>query len=155
CANNLHQIGVAIANYESATGQLPGYSWGYYIAPFMEADSLYSKMYICPSRQAYAGYYGSSDYAGGAQGNSAIYAYLTSDIKDGLSNTMMLGEAGQIAVPPPPSLPNGVTFWSSSSSNSGATPRNVVNDTAQQDGAKPALASYGPVPIYSLYDPSW
>src|SRR5262245_62865881 len=54
CGNNLHQIGVAIANYESATGQLPGYSWGYYIAPFMEADTYSSKMYSCPSRQAYS-----------------------------------------------------------------------------------------------------
>src|SRR5262245_27852130 len=78
CGNNLHQIGVAIANYESATGQLPGSSWGYYIGPFMEADSNYSKMFACPSRSVYSVYYYSSDYAGGAQGNSAMYAYLTS-----------------------------------------------------------------------------
>jgi prepilin-type N-terminal cleavage/methylation domain-containing protein len=55
CRNNLHQIGVAMHNYESAFGRLPpgyqyvkgdqgnalGYSWGAMLLPFMELASLY------------------------------------------------------------------------------------------------------------------
>jgi len=55
CRNNLHQIGVAMHNYESAYGKLPpgykyaagpqgnalGYSWTAMLLPFMELQSLY------------------------------------------------------------------------------------------------------------------
>jgi prepilin-type N-terminal cleavage/methylation domain-containing protein len=55
CRNNLHQIGVAIHNYESAFGKLPpgyqyqkgsqgnalGYSWSLMILPFMENQAMY------------------------------------------------------------------------------------------------------------------
>ena len=55
CRNNLRQIGVAMHNYESATGKLPpgyqfvqgnqgnalGYSWTTMLLPFMELQNLY------------------------------------------------------------------------------------------------------------------
>jgi hypothetical protein len=55
CRNNLHQVGIAIHNYESAFGKLPpgykyqkgsqgnalGYSWTVMILPFMENQAIY------------------------------------------------------------------------------------------------------------------
>jgi len=78
CGNNLHQIGLAMLNYESANGNLPpvrahsyGASWAVLILPQMEQDNLYNqwdvsaayveqsalarrtpvKSYFCPSRR--------------------------------------------------------------------------------------------------------
>src|SRR5713226_354851 len=59
CANNLHQIGIAIANYETTTGQLPGSGWVQATMPYLEQENGgYSyAVYICPARHS------STDYA--------------------------------------------------------------------------------------------
>jgi len=51
CSNNLHQMGVAVANYESANGKLPpgwssnsGTQYGslhFFLLPYVEADNVY------------------------------------------------------------------------------------------------------------------
>lgn len=78
CANNLHQIAVAMMNYESELGTLPpsrnnefGATWAVLILPYIEQDNLYRlwdpkepygcqtdtavgtnvKTYFCPSRR--------------------------------------------------------------------------------------------------------
>lgn len=57
CKNNLHQVSVAMHNFESAFGKLPpgyaytpgsegnaqGYSWGVMILPFMELQTMYDQ----------------------------------------------------------------------------------------------------------------
>jgi prepilin-type N-terminal cleavage/methylation domain-containing protein len=58
CRNNLHQVGIAIHNYESAYRKLPpgykyvqgsqgnalGHSWGSMVLPFMELKDIYDKI---------------------------------------------------------------------------------------------------------------
>lgn len=78
CANNLHQIALAMHNYEATIGRLPparvspdGATWAVVILPYMEQDNLYRqwvlnrpypdqlpiaqqtpvKNYFCPSRR--------------------------------------------------------------------------------------------------------
>jgi prepilin-type N-terminal cleavage/methylation domain-containing protein len=80
CANNLHQIAVAMHEYESDRGTLPpsyippaGASWAVLILPYMEQDNLFRRWdlglsyyrqsdparlsavpnYFCPSRRTY------------------------------------------------------------------------------------------------------
>src|SRR5262245_10702073 len=141
CANNLHQIGIGIHNYEGIQSRLPGSGWQYSIMPFIEQENQWNaiKLYLCPSRhlpddtdvQSRGPTY--SDYAGGSQGNSAMYATRWSQITDGLSNTMMLGERGApLKTGQQQSYPSGVYVYESTNSGYGPVP--VVNDTAVADG---------------------
>jgi prepilin-type N-terminal cleavage/methylation domain-containing protein/prepilin-type processing-associated H-X9-DG protein len=172
CSNNLHQIGIAIANYESATNHLPGNYWPQYVMYFGEQGFNYGNapvpIFVCPSRHGsgtitvdYAG--GSLYNNGGALINPAIYANRSSDIRDGTSNTMMLAEKSAVLGNPGAgssnqNLPSGMTFieYGGSSTgyistyDSGVTP---VNDTAAQD----SVATVGggkTITTYSYYDTS-
>jgi prepilin-type N-terminal cleavage/methylation domain-containing protein/prepilin-type processing-associated H-X9-DG protein len=152
CANNLKQMGLALHNYALTNGQLPpayataptaaygspGWGWGTFILPFVEQDSLQTKLdplhtlfgdgadpafptpltstilpiFRCPSDngpplndfrnnfptsnyRAVAGYidspffYTNFDFGGVLFQNSAI---RLTDITDGTSNTLALGE---------------------------------------------------------------
>jgi len=59
CQNNLHQMGVALHNYEStkkvfppayqtasasATTPLPGWGWGTFLLPYIEQKALYTQL---------------------------------------------------------------------------------------------------------------
>src|SRR6516162_5912788 len=150
CANNLHQIGIAAHNYQATTGQWAGSNWNYGLLPYLEQDGdqygYYGpmKMYACPSRHATVNDPWQSDYAGGAQSNSAVMVWRIQDITDGLSNTMFLGERGaylnsningfnQLTGLPPGAF--GYYYPLNGGGNYGAV--NPVNDTAQQDGSAP------------------
>jgi prepilin-type N-terminal cleavage/methylation domain-containing protein/prepilin-type processing-associated H-X9-DG protein len=174
CSNNLHQIGIAIANYESATNTLPGSSWPQYAMQFGEQTFNYGSapvpIFVCPSRNGH-GYIG-LDYAGGAQYTGpggllvspALYAMRSSDIRDGTSNTMMIAEKSAPLGNPGTgnnnqNLPSGVYYYEYGGSSSqgyistydsGVTP---VNDTAAQDSV-PNTGAGTTVTTYSLYDPS-
>src|SRR5262245_38727354 len=54
CQNNLHQIGLAVLNFEATTGFLPGTNWPYYSLPFLEQEFNYSQVrtFNCPARSA-------------------------------------------------------------------------------------------------------
>jgi prepilin-type N-terminal cleavage/methylation domain-containing protein/prepilin-type processing-associated H-X9-DG protein len=161
CSNHLHQIGLAIANYEVTTGNLPGGSWPQSCLPYIEQDNSNNyyyynpiALYTCPSRNS--GTTAALDYAGGNQANSALYAYRSGDITDGTSNTMMLGEAsarlGSTGVNQ--NLPNGVSYYDSSSYYSYYSTydsgRPVVGDTAVQDGSGLG-GDYTTITLYSAY----
>src|SRR5262249_28240969 len=106
CRNNMHQLGLAIANYESMAGyypnsSTPGYSSGtvsYWVQntmPFVEnANGSTSAppniVYLCPSRN----FVNALDFTGSSQTNSWLFADRVASIVDGTTNTMMLGEKG-------------------------------------------------------------
>src|SRR5262249_46656047 len=116
CSNNLKQIGIAFAAYESATGNLPQSSWPQTIKPFIEQEDTYYYnpvgLYACPSRNSKTST--ALDYAGGKALNSAIYAQRTADITDGTSNTMMLGEkSASLGAGAGSVYPSGVSIYDS------------------------------------------
>jgi prepilin-type processing-associated H-X9-DG protein len=87
-------------------------------------------MFTCPSRDN-----GNvrRDYAGGSQGNSALYAQRMLDISDGTSNTLLVAER---CATRSGDFPTGTSMdW-----DGGET---VVNDTAYQDGTSPSAGSLG------------
>jgi len=161
CKNNLKQLALGVLNYEATTKQLPGSSWPYYVRPFIEQDNVFSGdpmgIFSCPARSTP----GVMDYAGSNQGNTFLNAYRIFDIKDGLSNTMMLGER-QFAQSSPAAtqtLPSGAYYYeySSGSYNYVSTYDSGVQikgDTAIQDGATVLNANtYAQVTLAaSLYD---
>jgi prepilin-type N-terminal cleavage/methylation domain-containing protein/prepilin-type processing-associated H-X9-DG protein len=150
CSNNLHQLGLAAHNYQTVTGAWPGGGWTYSLLPFIEQDQnsfAPAKMFMCPSRHGgfSALFGGQSDYAAGAQFNSAGNIYRIQDITDGLSNTMYLGErqqplsgssTGSFTFFQLTGLPQGAygDYGNSSGGASFYGPVNVVNDTAAPDG---------------------
>jgi prepilin-type N-terminal cleavage/methylation domain-containing protein/prepilin-type processing-associated H-X9-DG protein len=152
CSNNLHQLGIAAHNYQAVTNTWPGYSWNYILMPFIENDgNSPTKMLACPSRRGGGlGTWDSSDYAGGAQQNSAINTSRIQDIMnaDGMSNTLFLGERGAYMDSPNTGyvqvsgLPSGAyqAYWTGGTNSYGGV--NIVNDTAQQDIS--ATAGVGP-----------
>jgi prepilin-type N-terminal cleavage/methylation domain-containing protein len=157
CQNNLKQIGLAFANYESTIGRLPGTSWPNTILPFLEQQSngYYNPVrnYVCPAR--HANNWVGLDYCGGS-GASAIYASSYGQIVDGTSNTMLLGEA---SAPLTATSTSSSTYygygpvsyeyyyWSwLASGGSGSIPysdsgRTPTNDTAYQDGSGPTTTA--------------
>jgi prepilin-type N-terminal cleavage/methylation domain-containing protein len=127
CANNLKQIGLAWHNHHDALRRLPGTAWPSAIRPFIEQNNYAGGnivVYQCPSRDATAI---RRDYAGGSQGNSALFAVRITDITDGTSNTMMVAErcASQTG-----------TFPTGSNMNSDPG-EPVVNNSAYRDGSSP------------------
>jgi prepilin-type N-terminal cleavage/methylation domain-containing protein/prepilin-type processing-associated H-X9-DG protein len=160
CQNNLHQIGVAFANYEAAFDMLPGQGWTYSLMPFMENDSNYGSApmasYICPSR--HDRHYIGVDFTGGTNPNSAMrYGLRSVQITDGTSNTMMLGEAS-FPLDTPAALPKGVSVsaswlpYAGSIYDSGHKP---VDDTAQQDAPAPTDERPYTITLDSYYDPAF
>jgi len=154
CSNNLHQLGIAAHNYQATLGAWPGSNWNYNLLPFIEQDqNNYSygspiRMYLCPSRHGgNSGLYGyyESDYAGGAQSNSAVSwtVQRIQDITDGASNTMFLGERGASLTGSSSSntltgLPFGAYgYYGNYYVGSFSGPVTPLNDTAQQDGSTP------------------
>jgi prepilin-type N-terminal cleavage/methylation domain-containing protein len=127
CANNLHQIGVAWHNYHDGQNMFPGAAWPTAIRPYVEMTNYGGgpiKVYECPSRST-----GSArrDYAGGSQGNSALYAVRVTDITDGTANTLMVAERC--------ALRDGTFPAGSNMDSDPGEP--VLGDSAFQDGTSP------------------
>jgi prepilin-type N-terminal cleavage/methylation domain-containing protein/prepilin-type processing-associated H-X9-DG protein len=166
CSNNMHQIGIAIENYDTTFGQLPGFSWPMAAMMFGEQAFNYGSspvpMFVCPSR---AGNIVELDYAGGKQYNSALYARRKTDITDGTSNTMMLAEASMpvsggngAGGNANANLPAGAYFYSNingsgtsylSTYDSG---RPVINDTAALDTPTTSGGSPTTMTLYSYLE---
>jgi prepilin-type N-terminal cleavage/methylation domain-containing protein len=132
CSNNLKQIGLAWHNHHDARRRLPGTAWPSAIRPFIEQNNYAGGaivVYTCPSRDSATTV--RRDYAGGSQANSALFAVRITDITDGTSNTLMVGErcASQSGA-----LPAG----SNMDLDAGEP---VINSTAFQDGTSPATGS--------------
>jgi prepilin-type N-terminal cleavage/methylation domain-containing protein/prepilin-type processing-associated H-X9-DG protein len=182
CENNLHQIGVAMAAYESTTEAYPRQSWPFAIQPFLERENNFIfftaspvPTYICPSRHASTDRV--LDYAGGRQNDSWLFANRPQDVTKGLSTTMMMGEVAAVRAGSVPALPTrfnstfdrGISFFDQSfssseftspsfsvpSSDSGRLP---VRDTVTPDfvltpgQATPPLSRT--VTVYSIFDKS-
>jgi prepilin-type N-terminal cleavage/methylation domain-containing protein len=132
CTNNLHQLGLAWHNHHDAQGRLPGAAWPAALRPYVEMSNYAGgpiKVYECPSRSN-----GSArrDYAGGSQGNSALYAVRVTDITDGTANTLLVAERCALR---DGTLPSG--------SNLDFDPGEpVLGDSAFQDGTSPSSTSY-------------
>jgi prepilin-type N-terminal cleavage/methylation domain-containing protein/prepilin-type processing-associated H-X9-DG protein len=103
CANNLHQIGLAIAAYESTTGTYPMQSWPYLLMPLIEQannQNYYGNpvaVYECPARDTSTAR--NLDYTGSNQADSWMMYNQTTyqpttvgNIVKGTSTTMALGE---------------------------------------------------------------
>jgi prepilin-type N-terminal cleavage/methylation domain-containing protein/prepilin-type processing-associated H-X9-DG protein len=142
CSNNLKQIGIALAGYESALGKLPKQSWPRAVLPFLESDNVYwsygtnvaVKTYACPSQ--HGGAAPALDYGGAKDPRSALNAESYGDLPDGLSNTLMLAERLWLRAAGP-TYPSTVQISEGPSvrftlNDSG---RDVFQDTAQRDGA--------------------
>jgi prepilin-type N-terminal cleavage/methylation domain-containing protein len=129
CANNLKQVGLAWHNHYDARRRLPGTAWPSAIRPFIEQNNYTGgvlTLYQCPCRDSSTVV--RRDYAGGSQGNSALFAVRITDITDGTSNTLMVAErcATQTGA-----FPSG----SNMDSDLGEA---VLNGTAYRDGSSPA-----------------
>jgi prepilin-type N-terminal cleavage/methylation domain-containing protein/prepilin-type processing-associated H-X9-DG protein len=135
CANNLKQIGLAVHQYENSERMLPGTSWPSRILPYIEQEHYNGqqnlKLYVCPSRRIPDGE--TLDYTGGNQANSMLFAKHWTDVTDGLSNTMFIGERwakldGSFPLGISTGLPG---YWEPNRGDP------VVNDTAAPDGQVP------------------
>jgi prepilin-type N-terminal cleavage/methylation domain-containing protein len=133
CTNNLKNLGLGWHNYHDTTKRFPGTAWPAAIRPYIEQANYAGgpiAVYTCPSRKP-----GTvrRDYAGGSQGNSALYALSIMDVPDGTSNTLMIGERCA-------TLAGDFPTGSSMDSDAGEP---VVNNTAYQDGSSPNSPSLG------------
>jgi prepilin-type N-terminal cleavage/methylation domain-containing protein len=132
CSNNLKQIGLAWHNHHDSRRRLPGTAWPSSIRPYIEQNNYAGGpiiVYQCPSRDSNTTV--RRDYAGGSQGNSALFATRITDIIDGTSNTLMVGERCA-------SLSGALPAGSNMDVDSGEP---VINNTAFQDGSSPATGS--------------
>jgi prepilin-type N-terminal cleavage/methylation domain-containing protein/prepilin-type processing-associated H-X9-DG protein len=168
CSNNLHQIGIAVASYESALGILPQYNWPNAAMQFGEQVNNYGStpvpIFVCPSRNGQNQI--ALDYAASSQPNSFLRMTRISDIKDGTSNTMMVAEKGAFLTShggstSTPNYPAGAFYYSYNIGGNNSQTYlstydygvSTVNDSAQQDGAYNAPQSKT-ITLYSWYDPS-
>jgi prepilin-type processing-associated H-X9-DG protein len=160
----MHQIGIAVLNYEATTNNLPGQQWPYYALQFAEQENNNGsnpvQLFLCPSR--HTGGVLALDYGAGSQPNSFLYAVKLSNIvnQDGTANTMMIGELSASTDSSSTNYPTGIRTYSYPPSNgiSYYVPtydygRNPIGDTAQADGATPG-GTPKTITLYSLYDPS-
>lgn len=164
CANNLKQIGLAIHNFHHAKTTLPGYQWRDEIFPYLEQkgqlDAASIKPYLCPARRQ--GGEIACDYSAlriltssatvGATLQSDYLSYQGAkrfdDVKDGLTNTLMLAErrwAGNPGLPP-----GGIKVKENTSSATWYDHGHEnLNDTAEPDG-NAVLRKTDPVTLYSV-----
>jgi prepilin-type N-terminal cleavage/methylation domain-containing protein/prepilin-type processing-associated H-X9-DG protein len=180
CENNLHQIGVAMAAYQTTTEAYPRQGWPQSLVPFLDQQgygSFFSTgpapTYICPSRHASSDKL--LDYTGGRQNDSWLFANRPQDVTKGLSTTMMLGEVADVQFSSLAGLPfkfnstidRGISILDSSFSDSPgsgvslAVPsidvgRLPVRDTATPDFVLTPGQAAPPwsktVTVYSIYD---
>jgi prepilin-type processing-associated H-X9-DG protein len=108
------------------------------------------KVFLCPTRNSRL--VNGTDYAGGSQPNSAMWAYRMTDILDGTSNTMLLGEKNAYLNLDNPYYVDGVWVEGSILGN-GDTARAVINDTASPDVLGDGFTRT-PLTLYSWNDPS-
>jgi prepilin-type N-terminal cleavage/methylation domain-containing protein len=175
CQNNLHQLGLAVANYEATSSAYPGGSWPYYLMNYIEQDNdqYYNNapisLYTCPA------VHGSNvlavDYSGGSQSDSWLRVYTRGQVSKGFSTTMCLGEkrvmtsvgsssTQSLSVSQSPSSVAGIYSGSYQypppGSGSGSNysylntydyGTNVVNDTAQMNGVLPPPTSGSPTTL--------
>jgi len=143
CQNNLKQIGLAWHNYENTLRKLPGVRWPQNILPYIEMSNYRPDLwtpvtvYVCPSRRSPDGR--TLDFTGGRQTNSVLSASRWKEVKDGLSNTMLVGELWCFAdgkQPPRPNVP-----LLGYAQDPGGLP---VNDTAYPDGQLPVAVGLNP-----------
>lgn len=134
CTNNLHEIGIAFANTEAATGFLPA---ALYWPEFIEHNT-YPAVMQCPTRASYGTLAIRLDYFA-LNGPSSVCGSRLVDITDGTSNTICLAERSYLSDSRPIALPDGVIVGADSlrlypgSSYWPFWSLPILDDTARQD----------------------
>jgi prepilin-type N-terminal cleavage/methylation domain-containing protein/prepilin-type processing-associated H-X9-DG protein len=164
CANNLKQIGIATHNYAQAHKKLPKFEWRTELFPYMEQrgriDQFPVKHYLCPSRRngdELACDYGMVRHVtvlstDGVDGSGATFLSAPGvdqfvEVKDGLSNTLLVAERRWAGRPNSNPGLKMREFWSSSVYfDRGLYP---VDDTAAPDGKDP-LPKTAPITLSSI-----